>query len=212
MSRFNSKTVRDHYQRLAPVYNAKANSACTRAYVDLVNRCLKGARRVLELGAGATTVTAQLDAPVKIACDLSLPMLAASPVAHRALCDATLTPFPDASFDAILSINLLEHVPHPQRVFQEAARLLVPGGCFLAVTPNGDHEWLLDLLERFHLKLPEGPHQFLKFGDLAALVTPPLQIVEHKQFLTFPAGPAMFVHAIDSISSTGLFQFIFATR
>jgi len=211
-SPFISETVRDHYQRLAPVYNRKANAACTRAYIALVNRCLAGATRVLELGAGATTVTAQLDAPLKVACDLSWHMLAASPVTHRTLCDATLTPFPDASFDAIVSINLLEHVPEPRRIFEEAARLLTPGGRFLAVTPNGDHEWLLDLLERLRLKLPEGPHRFLATKELADLVPQSFSVLEHKPFLAFPAGPDVLVQAMDRLCNRGLFQFIFFNK
>ena len=45
-------------------------------------------------------------------------------------------PFADASFDAVVSLWVLEHVEHPEQVFQEIARVLKPGGCFAFVTPH----------------------------------------------------------------------------
>jgi SAM-dependent methyltransferase len=35
--------------------------------------------------------------------------------------------------------NVLEHLDHPEVVFREVARVLVPGGSFLAKTPNRNH-------------------------------------------------------------------------
>jgi len=45
-------------------------------------------------------------------------------------------PFPDASFDAITMRNVIETLPYPQAVFDEAHRLLKPGGRFVVMTPN----------------------------------------------------------------------------
>ena len=51
------------------------------------------------------------------------------------LADLARLPFPDASFDAIVCYNVIEHLPDPSVVFQEYARLLVPGGGLLFKTP-----------------------------------------------------------------------------
>jgi len=46
--------------------------------------------------------------------------------------DARALPFPDASFDVVLSGGLLEHFRDPLPVMREMARLLRPGGLFYA--------------------------------------------------------------------------------
>ena len=44
-------------------------------------------------------------------------------------------PEPDASFDAILCTEVLEHLPDPQRALDEFARLLRPGGKLILTAP-----------------------------------------------------------------------------
>ena len=45
-------------------------------------------------------------------------------------------PFPDASFDLVVSLWTFEHVKEPLSVFREIARVLRPGGVFAFVAPN----------------------------------------------------------------------------
>lgn len=42
-------------------------------------------------------------------------------------------------FDIVISKDVLEHVDDPDTFFREVARVLKPGGLFLAKTPNGTH-------------------------------------------------------------------------
>lgn len=49
--------------------------------------------------------------------------------------DITGIPAPDASFDAILCSEVLEHVPEPTHVLDEFARLLKPGGPLILTAP-----------------------------------------------------------------------------
>jgi ubiquinone/menaquinone biosynthesis C-methylase UbiE len=45
--------------------------------------------------------------------------------------DAQSLPFPDETFDAVCCLEALEFMPSPQRVLDEMARVLRPGGVFL---------------------------------------------------------------------------------
>jgi SAM-dependent methyltransferase len=49
--------------------------------------------------------------------------------------DITAIPEPDSSFDAIMCIEVLEHLPNPIQVIQEFARLLRPGGHLILTAP-----------------------------------------------------------------------------
>lgn len=209
MAAHTEQAVRAHYAELAATYNDKANQACQRAYEDLVRETLRGCERVLEIGAGASDLLAVLGPSFGLASDISFHMLAArSDHAARLCCDAAHLPCADDSVDGVFSINVLEHAPNLEGLVRESARVLRPGGRFLAVTPNGDVEWLLDLLEKLKLKLPEGPHQFLNTNDLSALAGDHFTILKQECFLACPAGPSRMVRLVDRLTGGfGLFQY-----
>ncbi len=49
--------------------------------------------------------------------------------------DAMQLSFPDGSLDAVMSNDVFEHVPSPDRAFREAARVLKPGGKMFFTVP-----------------------------------------------------------------------------
>ena len=50
--------------------------------------------------------------------------------------DATKLPFANDSFEAIVSIETLEHLPQHDKFLQECRRVLKDGGIFICSTPN----------------------------------------------------------------------------
>ena len=56
-------------------------------------------------------------------------------------------PYPDASFDTVVSWEVIEHIPRntEPKMFAEVRRVLKPGGHFLLSTPN--RHWLSILLD-----------------------------------------------------------------
>jgi SAM-dependent methyltransferase len=52
--------------------------------------------------------------------------------------DMTKSSLPDAAFDCVTAVEVLEHVEDDQGFVAEVFRVLRPGGLFLMTTPNGD--------------------------------------------------------------------------
>jgi SAM-dependent methyltransferase len=67
-----------------------------------------------------------------------------------AFCDAHDLPFPDASFDAVISTAVLEHVLDPERVVAEMRRVLRPRGLIYTEIP-------------FMQQVHEGAYDFTRF-------------------------------------------------
>jgi SAM-dependent methyltransferase len=215
-SRIRVAEVSEHYRKLAPEYESRSNKTCEQAYRSLLGRFLGGRSRVIELGSGATDLLDRLESPLSVAYDLSAAMLRMrreNRSVHKVVGACECLPFRDAQFNGAFSINVLEHVANPGLVLREAYRVLEEGGIFLIVTPNGNWEGLLDLAERWSLKIPEGPHEFLTSARLRKEAEQCFRILEHRTFLSLPVGPLPLAALVDTLSfchsyGGGFFQYL----
>lgn len=104
--------------------------------------------------------------------------------------DGTRLPFPDATFDLVLSHAVIEHVADPRAYLQEARRVLKPDGVFFLETapylsPSGAH------LPR--LKVPVPVH--LLVGRRAAFAFSSWAARHHPEWLDTPPGGSSFITA-----------------
>lgn len=74
--------------------------------------------------------------------------------------DAEKPPFPNSTFDFVIIMDFLEHVPHPQQALDEAFRILKPGGILYAGVPAERHGIYLLSMKLFgrHFKEETGGH------------------------------------------------------
>ena len=86
-------------------------------------------------------------------------------------------PYPDASFDAVVCVDVLEHVSDLTRVLAEIARTLRPGGMFLFDTINRNplaRLATITIAEDVLRLLPRGTHDpamFIRPAELRAAMT-----------------------------------------
>ncbi len=120
---------------------AKDEAEARQAYLDLMG--VAAGERVLDVGCGSGVVTREIAERVGaggrvVGLDPSPALLA---VAHELAQEAGIgdrvefrkgsalqLPFPDGSFDAVLCVTVLSHVPGGEGAIPELARVLRPGG------------------------------------------------------------------------------------
>ncbi len=107
---------------------------------DYLSRWIGPDADVLELGAGWCDFANAVTAASVTAMDIDATVVrAAKPSVTAVVGDCTdLSRFADASFDAVMASNLLEHLERAdaERMLAEARRVLRPGGRLLLIQPN----------------------------------------------------------------------------
>ena len=125
-------------------YDEMDHSAPNTAFVDRLAELGAGGS-VLDLGCGPghipPMIAERLDGTFIVGIDAAQTMLAlaerrrlASSVSSRIrylACDAKNLPFPDGSFDAVVSNTVLHHIPDPVPFLAEARRVLASDGVLL---------------------------------------------------------------------------------
>lgn len=94
-------------------------------------------------------------------------------------------PYPDATFDAVVCVDVLEHVTDLDRVLAEVSRVLKPGGLFLYDTINRTPVARLatiTIAEDVMRLLPKGTH------DPALFIKPP-ELIRAMQGANLVPGP-----------------------
>lgn len=103
--------------------------------------------KVLEVGAGSAGITQFLDHPVT-GVDVAFDRTAerANPLLTPIEASAEELPFEDASFDVVISLEMLEHVPESVRpaTLREMTRVLRPGGRLIVSFPADEPAERLD--------------------------------------------------------------------
>lgn len=230
MQRLDPIASQEHWDSLADRYDAdkQRNDTYYSALKSCFDRAIPRSARghVLELGCGTGQVLASLQPKRGMGVDVSQQMIN---VAKRQFADRPELSFAatDATaaaglgeFDAVISADVMEHVDQWKNLIKVIVQSCRPGGIIAISTPNPTWTFPLWILEKVHLKMPEGPHEFVRAGAIAqCLCEMNCEVVSESTHLLLPVhlggvGPTLsrIAERMPILRRLGVIQLVVARR
>jgi len=147
-------------------WGSKISEQLLRDGLDSVKTLFVGS--VLDVGCGMKPYQSLLGGAVDRWIGIDFESTASGRSAANVFGSALQLPFSEAKFDAVLSTQVLEHVPRPDALLKEAGRVLKPGGHLVLTAPQTN-------------PLHEEPHDYYRYtchGLKALTEQGGLQVVE----------------------------------
>lgn len=149
----------EHYDHIADAYATNLQYPHTQEYMDYLDRVLReeiadtefGVCAELCCGTGEAFALFEHAIDTGIGVDISSSMLEKAQEAFKdsplifVQGDATLLPLANESFDTVIMLGGIHHVPDRQALFEQIYRVLKPGGVFFFREPVSDF-WLWKFL------------------------------------------------------------------
>jgi ubiquinone/menaquinone biosynthesis C-methylase UbiE len=147
----------------------RCQSIFDRAYPDFLNAgdqyqnavaaVTNSSSRLLDIGCGRMSLAEQAvqTANYTVGIDLMHADLLENSTLHaKAMANAATLPFPDATFDVLISQWVVEHFNEPTTAFREMNRVLRPGGHLVFLTTNANN-----YIPLFSRLVPDSAQKFL---------------------------------------------------
>jgi len=125
-------------------------------YIDAIDHHVCSDTRILDIGCGHADFlkTVYARTPNTYGIDPDADALEKNEIVKNKITgSAEKLPFPDSSFDIVVSAWVLEHLKNPLKTFKEIHRVLSPGGKVIFLTPNAwnFNVWMIRMVpEKFH--------------------------------------------------------------
>jgi ubiquinone/menaquinone biosynthesis C-methylase UbiE len=126
--------LRRHYDETAGFYDRRYEGIQCAKYRTVMKNLPDGKKHILDLGCGTGIFLNELSTRAKfvVGVDASLEMLKVAKGRAKEVAlvqaDADALPFAGRSFDAVVSVTLLQNMPDPAVTVGEIARVLRPSG------------------------------------------------------------------------------------
>jgi dolichol-phosphate mannosyltransferase len=127
-----------------------------RARFRVIRGMVDGAERILDIGCGSSRILQSL--PQAVGLDMQIRKLRWLRAPGRALVQGSLSelPFADATFDAVICSEVIEHIARDEIDLRDMVRVLAPGGTLVLGTPDYGR-WTWRVLEGLYKKVfPQG--------------------------------------------------------
>lgn len=123
--------------------------------------------------------------------------------------DVNSLQMPDNSFDIAVATAIIEHLPNPKRMLEEAKRVLRPNGFMILTSPDPFWERVATTIGHLQNELH---HKVMNLGELSSLFEEVgFEIVEQKKFMLSPVGMPLEIPMEKVVRVIGL-NFLFANQ
>jgi 2-polyprenyl-3-methyl-5-hydroxy-6-metoxy-1,4-benzoquinol methylase len=172
-------SIKTHFDKLAPVYDEYKKR--NRLYYDALKNTVKSLitknkNRILDIGCGTGSILAFLNPDKGIGIDVSRKMIKQAQFKYKSnrrlqfvTHNIEKAPF-RGEFDYVLLLDVIEHLKDKKQAIENITRTMNDKSVLILSMVNPFFEPLLMLLERLHLKMPEGPHVRIGERELSAIL------------------------------------------
>lgn len=199
---FTSASVRAHWNHVAETYdgwNRKYATAHFQRFQEAMRHIrLEAGMRVLDVWSRTGNASRFLleACPqieyVGVELAENMARLAHQKYPQQTFLNAELTALPLASgtFDRVLSLETLEHVPEPKDFLAELRRVIRPGGLLVLSHPPTTAEWMTSTIDMLNMNHGEGPRRFLPSREAKSLLSAAgFRILLHRGTVLLPFAP-----------------------
>ena len=169
--------VQEHFDQEAARYDAwkRRNWYYYAAVKRIYQKRIPRASSVLEVGCGTGDVLAAIAPRRGVGIDISPAMIARAREKHPSLAwyactTSELRNHLSETFDVIFLSDVIEHLEDVRGTFRDLRKFCNDRTRLLITMANPLWEPILLLLERLHMKMPEGPHERISVSALNILL------------------------------------------
>lgn len=158
---------------MGPGYEDRSHLTTPQWFKRLILKEL-GNGNLLEIGCGGGALLAEISESTSgrvVGCDLKRERakVAENRLPDIVQCDGCSLPFADETFDVVVAIELLEHIPEPKYLIRDIIRVLSPSGSIFIKTPNKFTHDVFHLLKRDLVSTREYHPSVLTHNDLETM-------------------------------------------
>lgn len=194
-----SSNIVKHFDNIAKDYDYYKHK--NKYYYDNLKTLLRDLipknSNVLEFGCGTGDLIAFLNPTSGVGYDPSVEMIKIAKKKYNQI--KFVTKLPQNKFDYVYITDVIEHLENPKEEFKNIKNILNKNGKLIVTMANPIWEPILMIGEKVGLKMPEGPHNRIRYKDIKLLVNSlGLKIIKHDYKLLMPIQIPFFTNFVNN--------------
>ncbi len=182
--------VEKHFDKIAvnyDIYTKKRNLHYS-TLKELLGNLIPPKKRVLEIGCGTGDLLASIKPRYGYGMDISSRMISISKIKYQKSNNLYFsTSWPQEKFDFIFMSDVIEHLEYPNEIFRRILKSMGPKSIFINIMMNPVWSPVENVYSWLGLKMPEGPHNRIKYVDLRFMIEDlGMKITKHDYKLLIP--------------------------